>query len=82
MKLFLIEQYQNNSWDSYERAVVAAQDEQTAKHMHPMTGKQIEDWPCELLAWCSGPEHVIVRYLGEAADDLEQGVVCASFRSG
>ena len=35
-----------------------------------------------LSSWCSGSEHVVVRYLGEAAEDVEQGVVCASYNVG
>lgn len=81
MKLFLIEQEQNNGYDTYDSAVVAAPNEETAKQMHPSTGKQ-SDWTEKYSLWCNAPEHVTVRYLGEAADDVDQGVICASFNAG
>ena len=81
MKLFLIAQTQNEDYDTYDSAVVAAPDEETARQMDPATGKPMEDWRKDYNSWCNGPEHVTVRYLGEAAD-VEQGVVCASFNAG
>lgn len=81
MKLFLIEQYENMDYSTYDSAVVAAPDEAAARYMHPKTGKPVDDWIAGGLSWCSGPEHVAVRYLGEAADGVEQGVVCASYNA-
>lgn len=82
MKLFLISQDQNKDYDTYDSAVVAAADEETARHMDPANGKPIEDWGKNYSSWCNGPEHVTVCYLGEAAYGVEQGVVCASFNAG
>lgn len=82
MKLFLISQEQNNDYDTYDSAVVAAPDEETARQMNPGTGKPVKDWSKRYSSWCYGPEHVIVRQIGEAAADVEQGVVCASFNAG
>ena len=81
MKLFLIKQDQNTDYDTYDSAVVAAPDEETAKKMDPGTGKPVEKWNANYSSWCNGPEYVTVRYLGEAVD-VEQGVVCASFNAG
>lgn len=78
MKLFLIAQGQNTDYDTYDSAVVAAPDEETAKQMNPANGKPMNEWGRAYSAWCSGPEHVTARYLGEAADGVELGVVCAS----
>ena len=82
MKLFLIEQTQNEDYDTYDSAVVAAPDYQTARNIHPGTGEPVENWKKSYSSWCNAPEHVIVRYIGEAAADVEQGVVCASFNAG
>lgn len=81
MKLFLISQDQNDDYDTYDSAVVAASDEETARSMDPANGKPIKkkNWG---LSWCDGPEYVTVRYLGEAVDDVEQGIICASYNSG
>lgn len=81
MKLFLIEQTQNDDYDTYDSAVVAAHDEETARQMHPGTGNQI-DWGKTYSSWCSKPEQVKVRCIGDAADDVPHGVVCASFNAG
>lgn len=81
MKLFMISQDQNNNYETYDSAVVSAPDEETARQINPGTGKPIEKWNANDLGWCNGPEHVTVRYLGEAAD-AEQGVLCASFNTG
>ena len=80
MKLFLISQEQNNEYDTYDSAVVAAPDESTARHMNPGNGKPMDEWD-QYNSWCLGPEHVTVRYLGEAVN-VEQGIVCASFNAG
>ncbi len=81
MKLYLIAQEQNNDDDTYDSAVVAAPDEETAKRMNPANGKPMDEWNKLYSSWCNGPEHVTVRYLGEAVGDVEQGVVCASFNA-
>ena len=81
MKLFFISQDQNNEYDTYDSAVVAAPDENTARNIDPVSGG-INDWKEHLDVWCSGPEHVFVRYIGEAAADVEQGVICSSFNAG
>ena len=82
MKLFLISQTQNMDWDTYDSAVVAAPDEATARQMNPYNGELIEVWDEPYRTWCSGPEHVMVQYIGEAAPDIGQYVVCASFNAG
>jgi hypothetical protein len=78
MKLFLIEQDQNDEYDTYDSAVVAAPDEETARWMDPGTGRPVENWGHK---WCSGPEYVNVIYLGEAVFGVARGVVCASFNA-
>ena len=84
MKLFLIEQDQNCAYDSYDSAVVAAPNEDAARTMHPETGQPMkdEDWNENYGLWCNGQEHVKVRYLGEAIDGVEPGIVCSSFNAG
>lgn len=81
MKLFLIEQSQNLNYWTYDSAVVAAANEETARNMHPGTGMAIKDWSAT-ESWCDGPHHVRVRYIGEAADDVEQGSICSSYNAG
>lgn len=77
MKLYLISQTENNRSDTYDSAVVCAADEDAARNIQPG-----DDWGAKYLTWCSGPEKVAVRYIGEAAPDLSPGVVLASFNAG
>ena len=81
MKLYLISQEQNNDYNTYDSAVVAAPDEETARQMDPADGTPIGEWEKQFGTWCNSPEHVSVCYLGEAAGDVEQGVVCSSFNA-
>jgi hypothetical protein len=93
MKLYLISQDENADYDAFDSAVVCAPDEETARRMDPnglswATADQPNGRPCDfsrllvLSAWCSTPDAVKVRYLGEGAEDMTLGVVCASFNAG
>lgn len=77
MKLWRIYQDVVNGYDTYDSAVVAAETEQQAR----------ETPPAEYLEWGNGswapsPKNVGVQYLGEAAQNIEAGVICASFNAG
>lgn len=81
MKLFLIRP-NIDLYDAYDSAVVAAEDEDEARHVHPgseTAGKEDQEWLDQ--SWCL-PEHVVVTYLGEAAPGINKGVVCASYNAG
>jgi hypothetical protein len=71
MKLWVIKQTENNSYDTYDSAVVAAETEDEAKRV------KVGD----NYSWCS-PEHVTAEYIGEADDSVTAGVVLASFNAG
>jgi hypothetical protein len=84
MKLFLIAQDENNGWDTYDSAVVAAEDEEQARQINPRNGWPMteRDWNRDYSDWCSTPERVRVQLLGVAEEDTEAGVICASFNAG
>lgn len=82
LKLYLIFQNQNHTWDTYDSAVVATTSEERAKNTDPSTGNPVKDWNRLFSSWCSSPEHVSVVYLGVAEKSVEEGVVCASFNAG
>ncbi len=82
MKLWLISQTVATGYDTYDRAVVAAVSEQDAKEIHP--GDYVpEGWPHVYHGdtWAK-PEDVTAKYIGEAADGMPAGVICASFNAG
>lgn len=75
MKLWLISQDNNQAYDTYDAAVVAAETEDDARNTHP-SGAEFD----RLYMWCS-PEFVRVRLLSENYDG-EAGVILASFNAG
>ncbi len=78
MNLYLIEQSENDDYDTYDSAVVCAPDEATAKRMHP-DGRQLET-ECS-SSWVTDPDLVDCTFLGVSADPTQR-VVCASFNAG
>lgn len=94
MKLFKISQNKNNRYDTYDSAVVCAENEEDAKTIHP-DGKANDastdpaiyrrgrsfDSPDFIDDW-TGLSDIEVEYIGEAKEGLERGVVVASFNAG
>jgi len=82
MKLFKISQDENTDYDTYDSAVVAAPNGQTARNMNPRDGKEFVGWNEYYSSWCTSADKVTVEYLGEATEGIEQGVICSSFNAG
>lgn len=89
MKLYLISQDRNSGYDTYDSAVVAAEDEDTARNISPTGQRWAEElmmtremWEGSYHGWCSRPEDVEVKYLGEAEEGTPRSVICASFNAG
>jgi len=84
MKLYLISQNENASYDTYDAAVVAAPDEETAKLIHPKSWQDnsliVNSWGGD--DWASGPQHVKVLLIGTAARGTKTGVILASSQHG
>jgi hypothetical protein len=81
MNLYLISQKANNGYDTYDSAVVAAPDEETARQMNPGNGEPMK-WGEKWTSWAYAPEQVTVGLLGTAVEGTKQGVICASFNAG
>lgn len=71
MNIYLITQYENTGYNTYDMAVVIAESEETARLTHPSGA---EEWIEE--SW-SDPEDVEVELLGKAITGSQAGVVCA-----
>jgi len=94
MKLWRISQEQNNDYDTYSDAVVAAPDEETARTIHPdgaiwaskkrahVASGWSEGRPSRWDGWCDSPHLVTARLIGDAVPGTEIGVICASFHAG
>jgi len=77
MKLYLISQDENSDYDTYDSAVVAAQDAHHASLIAPGGS-----FGGNYGSWCSAPDKVSVKYLGAAAAGIPAGIVLASFNAG
>ena len=87
MKIYLISQDKNNGWDTYDSAVVCAENEEKARLTHPSedSSEDCEEWDGidgEPYGSWTNYENVKVEYIGEATPSLKKGVICASFNAG
>lgn len=78
MNLFLITQNENQNYDTYDAAVVAAEDATQARWTHP-NGQAWDGG--KGYSWAS-VEHVMAELVGEALPGTTAGVICASFCAG
>lgn len=80
MKIYKISQDVNKDYDTYDSAVVYAENEEEAKSIHPncsilnSTYDYIQTWAL--------PENVKVEYLGENPNVTGTYVILASFNAG
>lgn len=81
MKLYHIWQTDNNDYDTYDSAIVAALSPKIAKNINPNSG-HLMDWNNYDYRWCSSVDEVYVEYIGIAKRGIKQGVICASFNAG
>jgi len=91
MYIYLIDQNVNSEWYSYDSAVVAAPDIETAKFTHPdnksiwngktWVDKKTQEKSFEYERWCS-PSYVDVRLIGMASRKTQPGVICTAFIAG
>ena len=81
MNLYLISQDENIGYDTYDLAVVAAENEDIARNVNPCNGKPI-NWKNPEDTWCPKSENVCVKYIGKAVKGTVRGVICASFNAG
>lgn len=96
MYIYEITQTVNQGYDTYDSAIVVANDRTEAAHTHPDGDKQ---WDITKQKWgfvtisgrtildmdshtWSNPSDVVVTLIGEANEDIEAGVVLASFNAG
>ncbi len=98
MNLYLIKQYENNNYDTFDSAVVVAKSEDQARLIHPSSGLEKikvfdyenkryshQDWwviKRGTEEWCQ-PCDVKIELIGEDCNNKPAGfVVCSSFNAG
>ena len=89
MKIYLISQKENDGYDTYDSAVVAARSEDEARKIHPHEdmGMKPYNWDTEptggyLYGWCASRDKVTVKLLGTAVVGTKAGLIMASFNAG
>lgn len=80
LKIWRIWQDEDGGYDSYDSAVVIAEDEASARQIHPHGGN--DQWIKSYAGWASTPDNVNAELIGEALPGAEIGVVVASFNAG
>ena len=86
MRLWLIQQSENDDYDTYDSAIVAANTEDEAKRIHPGGW----DWNDSVDTyytsgqgtWCKSPDAVTATCIGTAGAMIEPGVILSSFNAG
>jgi hypothetical protein len=96
MNLYLISQTARRGYDTFDYAVVVANNPESAKRISPEgLGVEVDhhgdffemvNGEKELCrgysSWCSNIADVKVEYLGVADSALQEGIICASFNAG
>ncbi len=95
-KLFHLDRSKGGGYDTYDSCVVCSTDAESARYIHPASGKfwspehgawvyknsigEVMQGYCE--EWCV-PQDVVVKEIGIANEDVElNSVVIASFNAG
>lgn len=92
MNLYRISQESNTGYDTYDSAVVVAETEEQARHIHPDSDCIFKEgmWryaesgresSYAVSVW-SNPSQVQVQLIGYAAAGIDGPVICASFNAG
>ncbi len=79
MNLYLITQNDHTGYGTYDSAVVAAESAGLAMMIHP-SGKSWAE--SDRSNWADSFASVQVRVLGSALDDVQAGVILASYNDG
>jgi hypothetical protein len=84
MNIYKISQDQNDDYDTYDSAIVAAENKEIARNMNPSNGAAMseKDWAYAYSSWCNTPDAVKVELIGIATDGILEGVLVASFNAG
>lgn len=80
MKIYLLSQNKNRGYDTYDSCVVCAENEESAKKIHPGGGETTSEEE-EYSGWTT-LENVHCEEIGEANFNQSEGVICASYNAG
>jgi hypothetical protein len=79
MYLYKLEQTENDGYDTYSSAIVAAESKKRAKQIRP--DRMDWDYEDKFPTWAFTPKGVKVTLIGKAVEGTQEGVVLASFHA-
>lgn len=82
MKLFKVEQLGNACLDEFQSMICAAENESLARVTSPVGFDHPVDDQDSFHFWGCGLDELKITYIGEAAEGIQQGVICADFNAG
>lgn len=86
MKLYLLEQTDNNDYDTYDSCIVCAENEEDAKNISPDSEYDDETYAFvenkKYSQWAMKKESITCEEIGEANANIPRGVVIASYNAG
>ncbi len=83
MNLYLLEQHENNDYDTFDSLVVAAESEEQARSIGPNPHYWTElDAECRFNSWASHKAAIKVTLIGVAKDGTGAGLILSSFNAG
>ena len=86
MNLYLITRNDDADYDEYDSAVVAAPDEEAAKDLIERNSKYWTNTTWKYVAKGLVEEHtkldITIELIGTAIDEMQYGIVVASFNAG
>ena len=74
MNIYVISQDENDGYDTFDSAVVAAKNEDEARHIQPSDWGGVDAWALS--------KNVKVQLIGTAVSGTQAGVILASFNAG
>lgn len=81
LNIYRISQEENDYWDTYDSAIVAALSEEEAKTIHPCYYDANWKDPNGGQTW-THPKNIKVELIGKAAPHIEKGIILTSFNAG
>ena len=86
MNIYKCSQNDNTGYDTFDAFVCYAKDETEAKNMLPeptwSSWSKEREGKYTTGEWAFGPDSVKVEFIGMAPEQLEAGVILASFNAG
>lgn len=82
LPVFKISQSQNSAYDTYDSAIVVAENSEKAKLISPFDGDDIRHNPYNEYCWVTEPRLVYAEPISETSRYKKPTVICTSYNAG